>query len=183
MKEFMTQDELIDEFVEYLEDNWVIEKFHNDALGVLPRIEVGYKGDLLTFIKSAGKNSILDLSKLCNIVICPTTRNYRIACEFVENFNARHAMEIAEQYNTAVKLLARYTRECRQTETIECLYGSKEGLMEILENQKENLNLKSSFPLLATRYNITRDTTYFQTLNLNILQRQFTDYYTQNMGH
>ena len=122
MKEFMTQKELVGEFMAFLKNKGYYNMYRNR---MMPK----------KYIIGIGDNTIEEFAETIYNFDLLTLATFRcslhdeeistMASQFIKQFNRKHKEDIKNQYMETIRLLYRYIRDYKLMATFSRVYGSK----------------------------------------------------------
>lgn len=175
----MTQEEVIQEYMDYLENEGILDEHKNPIPNWLTIMKTPRDLVLDSLMKEA-KRGIIDLGVLTIRSRYSFGMLSKRRYGFIREFNSRHKEEILSQYNKTVKMVARYARESNFSIAIEEVYGGKEKYMTKIRGDKHPM-LVDSFPRLVTRHECCMFTEPYRHWVASAFVEGFTEYYTKMM--
>ena len=160
MKEFMTQSEVVNEFVSFLTTNGLLEKYKELIESRVSHSSNKYldmlreSNDIGEYLhKLTDSDEIIDLKFItstpnsrCKDIDCEETSSFFAISEmFITQFNKDHKEEIIDTIGKARKLLIRYIKENERKKIIE-YYGSTENAMKDINKFGTKGQLLSDIP-------------------------------------
>lgn len=122
MKEFMTQRELISEFMAFLHENKGYYEIWCDVM--LPKKNIiAKKATMEEFAEMIYDFGLLSLGALGSSFHNHDIRT--MVSEFTKHFSDKHKEDIKNQYIDTIRLLYRYIRDNKLETTLNTVYGSK----------------------------------------------------------
>lgn len=122
MKEFMTQKELVGEFMAFLKNKGYYNMYRNRMMPKKYILSIG-DNTIEEFAETIYDFDLLTLATLrCSLhdeEICT------MASQFIKQFNRKHKEDIKNQYMETIRLLYRYIRDYKLMTTFNRVYGSK----------------------------------------------------------
>lgn len=150
MKEFMTQKELVGEFMAFLHENKGYYEIWCDVM--LPKKNIIDRS--LTMEKFA--EMIYDFGLLSLAALGSSLHNHTIntmVSEFARYFSDKHKEDIKNQYMETIRLLYRYIRDYKLMTKFSIVYGSKREFDERIIKCQQPI-FSCSFPgmVLSSKY-------------------------------
>lgn len=150
MKEFMTQKELVCEFMAFLHENKGYYEIWCDVM--LPKKNIIDRS--LTMEEFA--EMIYDFGLLSLGALGSSFHNHDIktmVSEFAKHFSDKHKEDIKNQYIDTIRLLYRYIRDNKLETTLNTVYGSKREFDEHIIKCQQPI-FSCSFPgmVLSSKY-------------------------------
>lgn len=150
MKEFMTQKELVGEFMAFLKNKGYYNMYRNR---MMPKKYILGIGDntIEEFAETIYNFDLLTLATLrCSL---HDEEISTMVSQFIKQFNRKHKEDIKNQYIDTIRLLYRYIRDNKLETTLNTVYGSKREFDEHIIKCKQPFFFYS-FPemVLSSKY-------------------------------
>ena len=121
MKEFMTQKELVGEFMTFLHNNGYYKKYYN--IMAPKKYIISVKDTIEEFAEEIYNFDILTLAAFRCALHNADIR--AMVCQFIKDFNRKYKEDIKNQYMDTIRLFYRYIRDYKLETTLSRVYGSK----------------------------------------------------------
>ena len=122
MKEFMTQKELVGEFMAFLHENKGYYEIWCDVM--LPKKNIiARSATMEEFAEMIYDFGLLTLAAFRCALHNADIR--AMVCQFIKDFNRKYKEDIKNQYIDTIRLLYRYIRDNKLETTLNTVYGSK----------------------------------------------------------
>ena len=149
MKEFMTQKELIGEFMTFLHNNGYYKKYYN--IMAPKKYIISVKDTIEEFAEEIYNFDILTLAAFRCALHNADIR--AMVCQFIKDFNRKYKEDIKNQYMDTIRLFYRYIRDNKLETTLNTVYGSKREFDEHIIKCQQPI-FSCSFPgmVLSSKY-------------------------------
>ena len=149
MKEFMTQKELIGEFMTFLHNNGYYKKYYN--IMAPKKYIISVKDTIEEFAEEIYNFDILTLAAFRCALHNADIR--AMVCQFIKDFNRKYKEDIKNQYMETIRLLYRYIRDYKLMTTFIRVYGSKREFDEhIIKCQQPIFSYSFPSMVLSSKY-------------------------------
>ena len=149
MKEFMTQKELVGEFMAFLHNNGYYKKYYN--IMAPKKYIISVKDTIEEFAEEIYNFDILTLAAFRCALHNADIR--AMVCQFIKDFNRKYKEDIKNQYMETIRLIYRYIRDNKLETTLNTVYGSKREFDEHIIKCQQPI-FSCSFPgmVLSSKY-------------------------------
>ena len=174
MKEFMTQRELISEFMAFLKNKGYYNMYRNM---MMPKKYILGIGDntIEEFAETIYDFDLLSLGALGSSFHNHDIRT--MVSEFTKHFSDKHKEDIKNQYIDTIRLLYRYIRDNKLETTLNTVYGSKREFDEHFIKCQQPI-FSCSFPgmVLSSKYICDHNSTNLIDEHSKLLHGFYLDY-------
>lgn len=150
MKEFMTQKELVGEFMAFLKNKGYYNMYRNRMMP--NKYILGIRDNTIEeFAETIYNFDLLTLATLrCSL---HDEEISTMVSQFIKQFNRKHKEDIKNQYIDTIRLLYRYIRDNKLETTLNTVYGSKREFDEHIIKCQQPI-FSCSFPgmVLSSKY-------------------------------